>query len=363
MRSAVILGDSGPEVELLQRALQSLGYDVGEPDGHFGPRTEAGVVAYQNDFGLYSVEFGTCCDATWASIESQFHDLEGLRTAHSVDDYARGAYGIWNSSMSAVDRLAALERQINEELSAAGVPYVRFELDPATSPVGNFAFATWVVSFEPSPFQPENAEWLTPDRQAFMASAAYHEARHAEQWYQMARLLAGLHDMDAVAINNKTRIRLDVAMLAAANPIQACTRSNGPAFDWYENVYGAGGGNRHTILASLKDSVHGKWDEYRTALPEEADAWDAMGSVQRDWRQYASGGGTVALPTLARGDTNTAQVRYLQHLLDWHSYFVGAKIDGDFGPQTELAVQAFQGAHHLEPDGIVTPETWKALLP
>lgn len=36
-------------------------------------------------------------------------------------------------------------------------------------------------------------------------------------------------------------------------------------------------------------------------------------------------------------------------------------LDGDFGAQTEMAVKAFQRAHHLLPDGIVGPLTWEAL--
>jgi hypothetical protein len=42
-----------PEVvTALQQALVSAGYDPGDPDGTFGPRTEAAVVAFQQDNGL-----------------------------------------------------------------------------------------------------------------------------------------------------------------------------------------------------------------------------------------------------------------------------------------------------------------------
>ena len=36
--------------------------------------------------------------------------------------------------------------------------------------------------------------------------------------------------------------------------------------------------------------------------------------------------------------------------------------DGDFGDLTDTAVRAFQRAHQLDPDGIIGPETWAALL-
>ena len=45
-------GDSGNEVKQLQEALTALGYDVGEPDGAFGPSTEEAVKQFQADSGL-----------------------------------------------------------------------------------------------------------------------------------------------------------------------------------------------------------------------------------------------------------------------------------------------------------------------
>jgi murein L,D-transpeptidase YcbB/YkuD len=40
-------GDSGAEVVALQKALAALGFDVGKPDGTFGPATEAAVIEFQ----------------------------------------------------------------------------------------------------------------------------------------------------------------------------------------------------------------------------------------------------------------------------------------------------------------------------
>jgi hypothetical protein len=45
-------GDDGDEVMQLQEALVALGYDVGEPDGSFGPATEEAVKKFQADAGL-----------------------------------------------------------------------------------------------------------------------------------------------------------------------------------------------------------------------------------------------------------------------------------------------------------------------
>jgi N-acetyl-anhydromuramyl-L-alanine amidase AmpD len=66
-------------------------------------------------------------------------------------------------------------------------------------------------------------------------------------------------------------------------------------------------------------------------------------------------------PTLQKGSAGWL-VKRLQRLLRQHGCFPEpAAIDGDFGPVTEAAVQAFQELHGLEPDGIVGPLTWQAL--
>lgn len=41
---------------------------------------------------------------------------------------------------------------------------------------------------------------------------------------------------------------------------------------------------------------------------------------------------------------------------------VGISTDGIYGPKTATAIEQFQSAHHLSPDGIVGKDTWAALL-
>lgn len=70
-----------------------------------------------------------------------------------------------------------------------------------------------------------------------------------------------------------------------------------------------------------------------------------------------------ASPPLLRIGSEGWQVTRLQRLLRQHDLFPEpAKIDGDFGEITEAAVKAFQEFSDLEPDGIVGPLTWQALL-
>jgi peptidoglycan hydrolase-like protein with peptidoglycan-binding domain len=64
-------------------------------------------------------------------------------------------------------------------------------------------------------------------------------------------------------------------------------------------------------------------------------------------------GAPASRPTLRLGATGD--------LVDQVQAKVGVAVDGNFGPNTEAAVRAFQRAHGLVPDGIVGPNTWAAL--
>ena len=83
-----------------------------------------------------------------------------------------------------------------------------------------------------------------------------------------------------------------------------------------------------------------------------------QGTVADFKSQVTTGALPGANPLLREGDTGAA-VKTLQTRLDaW-----GATLteDGDFGPLTLAAVEAFQKAHQLSVDGIVGPLTWAVL--
>jgi putative chitinase len=67
-------------------------------------------------------------------------------------------------------------------------------------------------------------------------------------------------------------------------------------------------------------------------------------------------------PTLQL-NSRGASVAGLQYLLRQAGALpAGSATDGDFGPNTEAGVQAFQQQRGLTPDGVVGPDTWQALL-
>jgi peptidoglycan hydrolase-like protein with peptidoglycan-binding domain len=74
-------------------------------------------------------------------------------------------------------------------------------------------------------------------------------------------------------------------------------------------------------------------------------------------------------PTVKKGSKGNS-VRLLQEILKSFAdpQFDPGAVDGDFGPNTEAAVKAFQGVftdfegNPLKVDGIVGPKTWTALF-
>jgi len=64
-------------------------------------------------------------------------------------------------------------------------------------------------------------------------------------------------------------------------------------------------------------------------------------------------------PLVRQGD-KAHPVPSLQYQLRARGHIVA--VDGDFGPQTDAAVRAYQKEKKLAVDGIVGPQTWQALV-
>lgn len=76
--------------------------------------------------------------------------------------------------------------------------------------------------------------------------------------------------------------------------------------------------------------------------------------------EAASGGGFRAPNVVLRQGSGGEHVKTLQRRLKEVGFDPGSA-DGDFGPKTAAAVKAFQRSKGLGADGVVGPQTWKAL--
>ena len=128
--------------------------------------------------------------------------------------------------------------------------------------------------------------------------------------------------------------------------------------------------NRHIASGSDGPSPW-KWRKYTGANPHDHHVHVSVKAAkkhyddEREWVIVARPGAvpraTVPAPTLPalpptlRKGARGADVRRLQQIL-------GVDVDGIFGDETREAVAARQAKHKLIADGVVGPQTWRALL-
>jgi len=120
-------------------------------------------------------------------------DKTGLRGKKASKSYAKkvaAAESGWNN-LTPLKRIAALLGPANDQLSKAKVPTVMGIIDPlgtmqGTATHASFNRALWQVWFNPAYLGPG----ITPAQFGRIANTVYHECRHAEQTFRVARKLA-----------------------------------------------------------------------------------------------------------------------------------------------------------------------------
>jgi hypothetical protein len=178
-------------------------------------------------------------------------------------------------------------------LDVCRVPRPSLELTAALGGAsGLFDFATWKIKVDPRGF---GAAVPTRDQFLQLITLIFHEARHCEQWFQMARYAAVGHQMTAARLASSLYIPKRIASIALSrkmglhDPMLALTRQ------WYDSVYGAKSGFRGITLGGLmlrrrgdagllnefRNGFHGR---YSGVLPEERDAWAIQDRVAEHYR-------------------------------------------------------------------------------
>lgn len=171
-------------------------------------------------------------------------------------------------------RLERITDALNERLEAAGVPPVRLTVS-GSGGGGVYDFSTHSIEVSSDLLNQPNIS--TGDLQG-LANTVYHEGRHAEQWFDMARLqVARGEDPSNMGLPQSV---IDAAR--AAPPLDPESQEGRFVASMYESVYGAGGADRNDVLGKLNNGDYSVYELYR-ALPEEADAWRVGGKVENLW--------------------------------------------------------------------------------
>lgn len=209
----------------------------------------------------------------------------GLAREAEIETYTEDARGVlegdW-ASQSQEERADGILAKVNERLTAANVPVVTKVIQDLGGDAGQFDFTPWAILLDDDLFAKES---LTDAEKADLADTVYHEARHTEQWYRMAQMLAG-QGRTAAQITSEMSIPARIAAEAVGDPLAQGSMDALIADGWYQSVYGSGSAHREHTLSDA-----GTYEEYRN-LPEESDAWRVGGAVTEAYtREEEEGAG------------------------------------------------------------------------
>ncbi len=201
----------------------------------------------------------------------------GIAGTKALGKYVAGVKELqdgWDK-LSAAARGAAIGKEANKRLKDAGVPACTIDVQSmAIGTNGNFDFTTWTINVNKIPLEQAT---ITTNELAEIADTMYHEARHCEQWFRIARFLAGTKGKTAKDIATEMFIPESIAKKAVASPLKKSSalaakfaskstlameqKMLNEAAAWYANIYGAGGDARSAVLNNLQPTG----DAYREA--------------------------------------------------------------------------------------------------
>jgi hypothetical protein len=196
----------------------------------------------------------------------------GLRSSKSTAAYIAKAKTVaadWVKLGSAEARAKALLAAVNEQLAAAKVPPVKPELKDVVGELAHFHFETWTMVLGEKAFANNT---ITDDEAREAEATVYHEARHAEQWFMMARLLAGQGlKQKAISKRLNTIPEDEVAKPAKDLPLAKGSMEALIAQGWFDSVYGASSGHREEVLTRLKRTAQATEAKQKDFDKKEAD--------------------------------------------------------------------------------------------
>lgn len=141
-------------------------------------------------------------------------------------------------------RAEALMAATNRRLEAADVPLPELSLETMWAR-GSFTETTWEMQVNPDILAGD----VTHNELGDVARTFYHEARHAEQIFNILRLLAGQRKPKVFALH-KTGALAEIVDLAYENPLAPDTPQGISAQGQYDYMYGKHEDKRDQIIAA-----------------------------------------------------------------------------------------------------------------
>jgi hypothetical protein len=201
----------------------------------------------------------------------------GLATTESqqaiVDDYL----GInWKALTTTHQKMSAFLGLTNKHLVAAGVPKVIGGPAPQENSAANFDFKTWKINFNKEIVEKHTKDTAGLDR---MLEICIHEARHAEQFFNIAQRLAGF-DLPVSEIMTYSKVPIEIATAALSSPIKDGSAKSLVASEWHGSYFGSESSHRNKTHKNYQAEQSPENVQAVKSLPEEADAYRVMDELK-----------------------------------------------------------------------------------
>lgn len=214
----------------------------------------------------------------------------GLAENDNKEDYAEDVedfQGDWKDLKTPEERLKKIIEIVNDRLKDSNVHPVSYEFADTGAASAQFDFETWEVEIGRASFE---GDTISDEQMTELASTIYHEARHAEQWYRIAQMLAG-KKRTAAQIAKETAIDADAIAAAVADPILPGTMEAVIATGWYDSIYGRDAAKRNAVLtevlAAKTAAVKAKKERDANPTPlNEAKLAKAKARFQKAYKAY-----------------------------------------------------------------------------
>jgi hypothetical protein len=181
-------------------------------------------------------------------------EVTGMRAHFAVEQYVQVAKALqanWARLESPRSKANVLIGGVNFELAHFDVPTVDFDMKDLETDNAQWDSAGWQVLVNPERFKKAA---VTDDEAADVAKTVYHESRHAEQDFRVARMLAG-RKMKAGDIAEKLDMPERIAAAAKKQPLTGKGRDEREAEGWFESEHGKGSDARIATLEKLEQTT------------------------------------------------------------------------------------------------------------
>jgi hypothetical protein len=219
----------------------------------------------------------------------------GMRKDQAIERYAAKAVKFWrrNGDLELKYFAIYLGAAANEELAALSVPAVQVKVAKDESgPAAEFLASDWQMVLHPSGFTKrkdvKTMGELTPEEAASVAMTIYHEARHAEQRFRVARLFAAEHKELSFEMEETAAEAARKTPLTKASALELRE-----ARDWRTNVAGEDSTYREAVSWWTSEASKAAKLARDVKADDAGDVRDRIGRLLHGWSKPGGAEETV----------------------------------------------------------------------